>query len=117
MNFIPATVGDDGITLTLDLGTIRGTLAVSRPLQPGRKVTVGIRPEHIGIAGPGQGSFDVPVAVVESTGFTAFITAATTPELIVVETGRSTIRPGDVVGVRISPDQLHLFDGVSGVRV
>ena len=117
MNFIPAMVGDDGNTLTLDLGTVRGTLAVSRPLRAGHKITVGIRPEHIGIAEPGQGSFDVPVAVVESTGFTAFITAATTPELIVVETGRSTVRPGDLVGVRISPEQLLLFDDVTGVRV
>jgi multiple sugar transport system ATP-binding protein len=117
MNFIPATVGDDAKTLTLDLGAVTGTLAVDRQLQSRRKVTVGIRPEHIGIAGPGQGSFDVPVAVVESTGFTAFITTATTPELIVVETGRSTVLPGDMVGVRISSDQLHLFDDVTGVRV
>jgi multiple sugar transport system ATP-binding protein len=27
MNFIPATIGDDGKTLILDLSTVRGTLA------------------------------------------------------------------------------------------
>ena len=116
MNFILATVGNDGKTLALDLSTVTGTLAVSRTLQPGRKLTAGIRPEHIAITAPGHGSFDVPVAVVESTGSTTFITAATTPELVVVETGRGTVRPGDTVGVKILPDQLHLFDEVTGVR-
>jgi multiple sugar transport system ATP-binding protein len=86
-------------------------------LQAGRKVTVGIRPEHIGIATAGQGTFDVPVAVVESTGSSTFITAATTPELTIVETGRGTARAGETIGVTVDPAQLHLFDETSGIRI
>ncbi|MBO9197537.1 ABC transporter ATP-binding protein [Rhizobium sp. 16-449-1b] len=117
MNFIPGVVQADGSGLAIDLGTVKHTLPSNRQLQPGRKVTVGIRPEHIGITATGQGTFDIPVDVVESTGSATFITAATTPELTIVETGRSTARGGEAIGVTIDPAQLHLFDDATGVRI
>ncbi len=117
MNFIPGIVQADGSGLAIDLGTVKHTLPSNRQLQPGRKVTVGIRPEHIGITATGQGTFDIPVDVVESTGSATFITAATTPELTIVETGRSTARGGETIGVTIDPAQLHLFDDATGVRI
>ncbi|MBB4279199.1 ABC transporter ATP-binding protein [Rhizobium mongolense] len=117
MNFIPAIVGADGASLTLDLGPLKHQLTISSKLQPSRKVTAGIRPEHIGITGQGQGTFDVPVAVVETTGSSTFITAATGPELTIVETGRGNARAGDTIGVIVDPEKLHLFDETSGVRI
>ncbi|MEX2696000.1 ABC transporter ATP-binding protein [Rhizobium mongolense] len=117
MNFIPAIVGADGASLTLDLGPLKHQLTISSKLEPGRKVTAGIRPEHIGITGQGQGTFDVPVAVVETTGSSTFITAATGPELTIVETGRGNARAGDTIGVIVDPQKLHLFDETSGVRI
>ncbi|MBB4229813.1 ABC transporter ATP-binding protein [Rhizobium mongolense] len=117
MNFIPAIVGADGASLTLDLGPMKHQLTISSKLEPGRKVTAGIRPEHIGITGQGQGTFDVPVAVVETTGSSTFITAATGPELTIVETGRGNARAGDTIGVIVDPQKLHLFDETSGVRI
>ncbi|WP_296435407.1 MULTISPECIES: ABC transporter ATP-binding protein [unclassified Rhizobium] len=117
MNFIPGLVQADGSGLAIDLGTVKHTLLSNRQLQPGRKVTVGIRPEHIGITATGQGTFDIPVDVVESTGSATFITAATTPELTIVETGRSTARGGETIGVTIDPAQVHLFDDATGVRI
>jgi multiple sugar transport system ATP-binding protein len=117
MNFIPAIAGEDGKSLTLDLGTVRQQVAIDHQIQPGRKVTAGIRPEHIGITDQGQGSFDVPVAVVESTGSSTFITAATTPEMTIVETGRGSVQPGQTIGVTVDPAQVHLFDEASGVRI
>ncbi len=117
MNFIPGVVQADGSGLTIDLGTAQHTFQGTRQLQLGRKVTVGIRPEHIGITAAGQGTFDVPVEVVESTGSSTFITAATTPELTIVETGRGSARAGEAIGVLIDPAQLHLFDDASGVRI
>ncbi len=117
MNFIPAIAGEDGKSLTLDLGTVRQQVAIDHQIQPGRKVTAGIRPEHIGITDQGQGSFDVPVAVVESTGSSTFITAATTPEMTIVETGRGSVQPGQTIGVTVDPAQVHLFDEANGVRI
>ncbi|NMN73222.1 ABC transporter ATP-binding protein [Rhizobium sp. 57MFTsu3.2] len=117
MNFIPAVAGEDGSSLTIDLGSVKHKIAIDHQIQPGRKVTAGIRPEHIGVTAPGQGTFDVPVAVVESTGSSTFVTAATTPELTIVETGRGTARAGETVGMTVDPSQLHLFDDASGVRL
>ncbi|MGM4913602.1 ABC transporter ATP-binding protein [Rhizobium sp. 768_B6_N1_8] len=117
MNFIPAIAGEDGKGLTLDLGALRPQIAIDHQIQPGRRVTAGIRPEHIGITNQGQGSFDVPVAVVESTGSSTFITAATTPEMTIVETGRGSVQPGQAIGVTVDPTQVHLFDETSGVRI
>ncbi len=117
MNFIPAVAGEDGRSLTIDLGSVKHKIAIDHQIQPGRKVTAGIRPEHIGVNAPGQSTFDVPVAVVESTGSSTFVTAATTPELTIVETGRGTARAGETVGVTVDPSQLHLFDDASGVRL
>jgi multiple sugar transport system ATP-binding protein len=39
-----------------------------------------------------------------------YVTTATTPELTVVETGRTAAKAGDNVGVRIEPGNVHLFD-------
>jgi multiple sugar transport system ATP-binding protein len=117
MNFIPTVAGEDGRSLTIDLGSVKHKIAIDHQTQPGRKVTAGIRPEHIGVTAPGRGTFDVPVAVVESTGSSTFVTAATTPELTIVETGRGTARAGETVGVTVDPSQLHLFDDASGVRL
>jgi multiple sugar transport system ATP-binding protein len=117
MNFIPAVIADDGKSLAIDLDTVKHKIAIDHQVQPGRKVTVGIRPEHMGITAAGQGTFDVPVAVVESTGSSTFVTAATTPELTIVETGRGSARAGVTIGVVVDPSQLHLFDDTSGVRL
>ncbi|EPE94441.1 ABC transporter ATP-binding protein [Rhizobium grahamii] len=117
MNFIPALVAEDGKSLTIDLGTVKHRIAIDHQVQTGRKVTVGIRPEHIGITAAGQGIFDVPVSVVESTGSSTFVTASTTPELTVVETGRGTARAGEMIGMNVDPANLHLFDETSGLRL
>src|SRR6478736_266553 len=55
MNFIPAIAGEDGRSLVLDFGTVRQTIASNHQLQPGARVTAGLRPEHLGITGQGQG--------------------------------------------------------------
>ncbi|KQV70390.1 ABC transporter ATP-binding protein [Rhizobium sp. Root1220] len=117
MNFIPAVVGEDGRTLTLDLGAAKQRIVSGNQLQPGLEVTAGLRPEHLDIVGQGQGIFDVPVAFVESTGSSTFVATATTPELTIVQTGRGSLLSGETIGVTVDPQHLHLFDKTSGVRI
>lgn len=119
MNFVPAVVAEGGNGLFLEFGTERQMLALApaSALQPGRKVLAGIRPEHITIVPPGEGSFDVRVAVVESTGSSTFIATATEPELTIVEAGRGNIRVGDLIAVAINPSQVHVFDAVTEARI
>ena len=94
MNFVPATVGEGGRSLILEFGTDRRILPVGQVLEPGRIVIAGIRPENIVVTEPGRGVFDVRVDVIESTGSSTFIAAATEPELTIVETARGNVHAG-----------------------
>ncbi|KAA0690891.1 ABC transporter ATP-binding protein [Neorhizobium sp. P12A] len=117
MNFVPSVVADGGTSLLLDFGKERKVQPLARTLQPGQTVLAGMRPEHMAIVAPGQGTFDVRVAFVESTGSSTFITADTVPELTIVETGRGNIHAGDVIGLAIDPAKVHVFDATTEGRV
>lgn len=109
MNFLPGTVGADGRSVHLDIaGSL--SLALGRQVEAGRQVTVGLRPEHLLVDPLDTAALRLPVAVVESTGSMTYVTTATTPELTVVETRRTDVRPGDTIGVSIAPEHVHLFD-------
>ncbi|MBE0579526.1 ABC transporter ATP-binding protein [Devosia sp.] len=107
MNFVPGTVGADGQSVQLDISDSL-SLPLGRKVDAGRKVLVGLRPEHLLVAE--AASLRLPVAVVESTGSMTYVTTDTTPELTVVETRRMGVKAGDVIGVSIAPEHIHLFD-------
>ncbi|HTM79062.1 MAG TPA: sn-glycerol-3-phosphate ABC transporter ATP-binding protein UgpC [Devosia sp.] len=109
MNFVPGTVAANGSDVVLDLPNAP-SLTLGRQVGANRSVLVGLRPEHLSVVPLDQASLKLPVAVVESTGSTTYLTTATTPELTVVENGRATVAAGDLVGVRIEPTNIHLFD-------
>ncbi|HTO28311.1 MAG TPA: ABC transporter ATP-binding protein [Devosia sp.] len=110
MNFVPGTIGPDGQSVQLDIADSL-SLPLGRTVEAGRKVLVGLRPEHLEVAA--EASLRLPVAVVESTGSMTYVTTDTTPELTVVETRRTDVRAGDTIGVSIAPEHVHLFDPVS----
>lgn len=116
MNFLPATVAEGGVaTIDLGNGPTRLTIPVAAPV--GANVLIGIRPEHITLTALGEGRFDVPVAFTESTGSTTFVTTATTPEMMVVETGRRMVTNGDRVGLAFADAAVHVFDGATEKRL
>jgi multiple sugar transport system ATP-binding protein len=82
---------------------------MGQEVQPGRAVTVGLRPEHLRID-QNAAQFQLPIRVVESTGSLTYVTTDTDPELMVVEQGRSRYRAGEVLPLSIAPDDIHLFD-------
>jgi multiple sugar transport system ATP-binding protein len=116
MNFIPAVAGADGNTLVLDLGQPQ-TITLNRAIPANRKLVVGLRPEHLTIAENGEGKLKVPVALVESTGSTTFVTTATTPEFVVVVNGRVPITAGQTIGLNFEPEHVHLFDAETEMRI
>ncbi len=72
---------------------------------------LGIRPEHLGLAGPGQGQLDAKVLVKESLGGESYL-YVTTPagDRVVVKTdGDSTLVAGDDVALLFPLERLHLF--------
>jgi multiple sugar transport system ATP-binding protein len=107
MNFVPGAIGADGRSVQLDIADSL-SLPLARMVEAGRKVLVGLRPEHLVVAG--EGNLRLPVAVVESTGSMTYVTTDTTPELTVVETRRTGVKAGDMIGLSIAPEHIHLFD-------
>lgn len=109
MNFVPGTIGQDGQSVSLEIaGSL--SLPLGRHVGEGRKVIVGLRPEHLVVTSVETATLRLPVAVVESTGSMTYVTTGTTPELTVVETRRMDVKAGDTIGVSIAPDHVHLFD-------
>lgn len=116
MNFIPATVGQDGLSLVVHVGEPQ-TIVMDRALEPGRSVFAGLRPEHLHAADAGEGTFRFPVGIVETTGSATYISTATTPEITIVDTTRRSIRSGDVIELSIRPSDVHVFDAQTGMRL
>ena len=109
MNFVPGKIGADGETVALEIaGSL--SLPLGRKVEAGRPVIVGLRPEHLVVAGLDVATLQLPVAVVESTGSMTYVTTDTVPEMTVVETRRTDAKAGDTIGVSIAPAHVHLFD-------
>ena len=116
MNFVGATVGPDGRSLILDLDQTPA-IPFSGRLEPGRRVTVGLRPEHLGLVSEAEAMLRLPLAVSEATGATTFLVTASDPEITIVVNGRCDARPGEILPLAIPPASVHVFDAESGVRL
>ncbi len=110
MNFIPATVAEDGMAIVLDESGERVPIAIQ--VSAGRKVLAGMRPEHLRVTA-GPASFHFLVGAIESTGSATYLTSRD-GALQVVQSERTDLVPGDRVGVEIDPRHIHLFDPATG---
>jgi multiple sugar transport system ATP-binding protein len=81
----------------------------------GRRVVLGIRPEHLTLAGDGH---EARVAVVEPTGTEtlAFLKMGG-QDAVAAFRDRPAIRPGETVRLAAEPDRVHLFDAETGARI
>jgi len=94
-------------------------LPCERPVgEAGRGVTVGLRPEHLELAG--EGSLPLTVELLERLGADTIIHGKLGGGATVV-TARAagTINPslGEVLRFAVRPEHVHLFDRVSGARI
>ena len=84
-------------------------------VEPGRKITYGIRPEHLELADEGQ---PAQVVVVEPTGAEIhLVLRAGEQEMTLVLRERRSFTPGQTVHIRPQPGMVHLFDSTSGERI
>ncbi|MCP1170632.1 ABC transporter ATP-binding protein [Limimaricola litoreus] len=112
MNFIEGAIDADGGHFHNDAGL---RLALDGTFTPGRKVTIGIRPEHLRLAEDG---FGANVDLVEPTG---------AEEMIVFDIPggqataslreRNNLRKGQKVGLTAAPGHVHVFCGENGNRL
>jgi len=114
MNFVDAVVGPDGRSAVLDTSG-GGTVPLAGPLEAGRAIVVGLRPEHLRVVAD-QGQFTLRVGTVESTGSTTFI-SSDDGLVTLVQSERTGMAPGDSVALTIAPEHVHVFDPASGLRI
>ncbi len=89
------------------------------PLPPGaadgRRVTYGIRPEHLALTSDGT---QAQIVVVEPTGAEIhLVLRAGEQELVAVVRERQAFKPGQVLHVTPDLSQVHLFDTATGERI
>jgi multiple sugar transport system ATP-binding protein len=114
MNMIPGTVRREG-GVWIEVQGARMDVADRDGLAEGRKVTVGIRPEHLEIAEPG---LPATVAVIEPTGAETHVVAKLgTQEVVTVQRERLGLRPGQTLALGARPENLHIFDAETGMRI
>lgn len=82
-----------------------------------RKVTWGVRPEHLTVVASNAG---IPsrAEVVEPTGAVTYVSARIAGQPVTaVLRDRRTISPGELIGLFPEPDRIHLFDIETGARI
>jgi multiple sugar transport system ATP-binding protein len=117
MNFVEATVMEDGLSLRLSLpGAPVLQSAIRRPA--GEAVVAGLRPEYLIPCAPGTpNAITLPLALVEQTGGMAFAVTDTDPALTITTTLRRDIIAGAPLTVAIEPARVHLFHPKDGTAL
>ncbi|WP_121629501.1 ABC transporter ATP-binding protein [Tropicibacter alexandrii] len=107
MNFLNGVL--DGQTLRLDCGVV-SDVPVARP-GTGDKVTLGVRPEAIGVSLDGHGDDQVTVQNYEQLGAITYIYAAfDNGETLTVQQARQIpLQRGQKIGVTFDPTYFHIF--------
>jgi sn-glycerol 3-phosphate transport system ATP-binding protein len=115
MNFLPAELARDGTAAQLAAGPLIPFVDGRRQGPDGRKLIIGIRPEHLE---PGPG-LDLLIDLVEPLGSETLVhghlTGGQEQSLVVKLVGPAP--PGDRLEVRPQVGQLHVFEEASGQRI
>jgi multiple sugar transport system ATP-binding protein len=85
----------------------------------GQQVAFGIRPEHLAVTDVGAvDAVAAEITVVEPTGAeTELLVKAGDAPIVLVTHGRTSVRPGDRIGLAVDPPMVHVFDQASGDRL
>ncbi len=110
MNFLPATVRKGGILALADGQELN--LKLPNSCKPGDKVTLGCRPEHMGLGGTGKSTLKGTVDIVERLGESGFahVRLPAGPIVVVEVRGDPGVGSGDAVHIALQTKHLHLFD-------
>jgi multiple sugar transport system ATP-binding protein len=119
INFLP--VSYDGSSLSFTLGGGKPLpVRFEQPPADGASLTMGVRPERIGIVAPGaaDATLAATVALVEPLGAKDVVHLASGDGVLrVVDHPGRRPRVGDNVGVHIDPADVLVFDDATGLAV
>ena len=83
----------------------------------GKSVIYGIRPEHFGLAEPGQG-IEATIRLFEPTGSETYIAAMVGDQQVgVLLRQRLRASVGDTIWLQVDPSQAHIFDAATDQRI
>ncbi len=115
MNFIDGSVvavQADGVQVQLHGGGTQWAAVDGSTLQPGQKVTLGVRPEHLNIA-QGQAALQARCSALELLGDFSYLYAAyegADDALILRVPDSLDVPHGSIIGLAAEPARCHLFD-------
>ena len=82
-------------------------LELPRPVEPGRRIIAGVRPEHLHIGGPIQATVDL----VEPIGHESIVyTTAGNEKLVAIFEPHDAPRAGETISFGVDAERVHLFD-------
>jgi sn-glycerol 3-phosphate transport system ATP-binding protein len=118
MNFLKAQVSEDGKALMLP-GTVRIPLnGGGLPAWTGKKVILGVRPEHLELNGRGEGGIQLRVDHVELLGADTLVHGRSGDiSLIVRLPDVHRIEKHATISLSVPPAKLHLFDPDTKKRI
>jgi len=120
MNVVQGTLRqEDGLRLVLDDGA---TLPLSPTMVAdawlGRRVAMGLRPEHLQPAGIGKPAFEAQVELIEPVGNEVFVNLSYAGHALVARMPPQHLpEPGHVLRVTVENAVPHFFDPDSGLRL
>lgn len=117
MNMLPA-VAHAGEARLWNGAVARIGTRLPEPLDDGRELIIGVRPEDLMPVPAEQALFDSRITLVEPLGAeTLLYVDVAGREIIASGPGRDAPEPGDQVALGAAPDTLHVFDATSGTSL
>ncbi|BDH44231.1 sn-glycerol-3-phosphate import ATP-binding protein UgpC [Salmonella enterica subsp. enterica serovar Choleraesuis] len=117
MNLLEGTINPEGNSFELD-GGVKLPLGDYYRQHAGRKMTLGIRPEHISLSSQEQGGVPLAMDTLEMLGADNLAHGRWgTQKLVIRLAHQERPQAGSILWLRWPDDHLHLFDGETGQRV
>jgi sn-glycerol 3-phosphate transport system ATP-binding protein len=114
MNFLAGRVGEPGSVV---LGGQPWPVAASRGLGQGAAVEVGVRPEDLRVAVPGEPALRFAIEFAEELGATRLVHGRIGESAATAQIAADQPLMSGEIGMSVRPDAIHVFDAATGIRV